>query len=117
MSNCVEIPCDEVSLLLKSPFPKRVTVPNRLVDKCAEAAVARNVTPHKTLARERAQNKTNECYSRLFCSFFKCYIYSYHQKCHKIKVFVWRTSTGQLFFVVVTSLQSADLDVKELSVV
>ena len=50
-------------------FLKRVTAPLRLVDKRAEAAVARNVTPRKTLARERAQNKINECYSRLFCSF------------------------------------------------
>ena len=69
MSDCVEIQFDEVSFPLKSPFPKRVTTPSRLVDKCAEAAVARNVTPRKTLARERAQNKINECYSRLFCSF------------------------------------------------
>ena len=29
-------------------FPKRVTTPCRPVDKSAEAAVARNVSPHKT---------------------------------------------------------------------
>ena len=69
ISDCVEIPCDEVSFPLELPFPKRVTTLSRLVDKSAEAAVAGNVTPRKTLARERSQNKINERYSRLFHSF------------------------------------------------
>ena len=117
MSDCVEIQFDEVSFPLKSPFPKRVTTPSRLVDKRAEAAVARNVTPRKTLARERAQNKINECYSRLFCSFLSVIFIHIIRNITKLKCLCGKHLRDNCVVVVTGGLQSADVKVKELSIV
>ena len=89
------------------------------VDKCTLAAVARNVTPHKTLVRERPQNKINKHYSHLFQSFVSVIFIHIIRIITKLKCLCGENLWDNLFVVVVvvTGLQSADLEVKELSIV
>ena len=63
MSDCVEIQLLEASLPIKwLVIADKSELSPLLLTKCAEAAVARNVTPHKTSARDRTQNKINGRY-------------------------------------------------------
>ena len=68
----------------------------------------RNVMPHKTLERERAQNEINKLYSHLFQSFVSVIFNHIITIIMKLKCLCGEHLRDNCFVVVVTGLQSAD---------
>ena len=88
-----------------------------LVDKRAKTSVARNVTPRKTLARERAQNKIHKRYSHPFQSFVSVIFVHIIRIMTNLECLCGEHVRDNFFVAVVTSLQSADSNEQELSII